>query len=228
MPPFSSHHALDNSNSKAEAAEDIPNLILSLTQQMRKMQSDHAAEMAFLHSSLLSSPNPASLCSHVSSSAYDNFISDPQKLSGCCLTIKPDGSIYSEWLNKLNDILYFVFEKTSKIDDSISLLNALASRSLHPVTHFINSTIPKYLSMSLGVPSSPPNPLSFFHAIQACFSSGNHFQKMALICYWSELVSSTLDGNAPIQDQITNWRKIVSMKHCLKIQDYELEGLFLQ
>ncbi|MBW0469801.1 hypothetical protein O181_009516 [Austropuccinia psidii MF-1] len=151
------------------------------------------------------------------------------EFAGCCLTLKPNGSNYPEWLSKLNYILSFIFENNSKINDSKYLLSAIPSSDHCPVTHFIYATIPKDLSITLGVPDSPPNPLSLFHAIQARFSPGNHFQKLALIRDLSELlVSSALAGNARIQDQITNWRNIFSMKCCLNIQDDELEGLFLQ
>ncbi|MBW0520405.1 hypothetical protein O181_060120 [Austropuccinia psidii MF-1] len=79
MPPCSSHHAADNAESQMERSDDIPNISLSLTQQMRKMQSDHAAEMASLRSSLSSQiPLPHS---HTSPSAYDKFISAYDKFN---------------------------------------------------------------------------------------------------------------------------------------------------
>ncbi|MBW0505177.1 hypothetical protein O181_044892 [Austropuccinia psidii MF-1] len=154
MPPRSSPHAADDTKKFLESAEDIPNIILSLTQQMRKMHPH----------------------SHISS-AYDKFVSDPQS--------------------------------DSKIEDPNSLLASLGSRDLCPVVHFINATLPKDLAMTLGIPSSPPNPLSLFHAIQAFFLPA-------------------LEENKPIQDQITNWQKLFSLKCRLNIQDNKLEGLFLQ
>ncbi|MBW0466507.1 hypothetical protein O181_006222 [Austropuccinia psidii MF-1] len=203
MPPRSSHHAADDTESRMEASEDIPNMILSLTQQMRKMQSDHAAEIASLRSSL-SSQIPLAR-SHSSPSAYDKFISDPQKFASRCLTLKHD------------------------VEDSNSLLSVLANRDLCPVIHFLNATLPKDFMMTLGVTSSPPNPLALFRAIQARFSPGNCFQKLSLICDWSDiLVASALDENSLISERITSWRKIFSLKKRLNIQDDELEGLFLQ
>ncbi|MBW0466506.1 hypothetical protein O181_006221 [Austropuccinia psidii MF-1] len=227
MPPRSSRHAADDTESRMEASEDIPNMILSLTQQMRKMQSDHAAEIASLCSSL-SSQIPLAH-SHSSPSAYDKFISDPQKLASRCLTLKHDGSNYADWLNEINDILSFVFDNDSKVKDSNSLLSVLANRDLRPVIHFLNSTLPKDFMMTLGVTSSPPNPLALFRAIQARFSPGNRFQKLSLIRDWSDiLVASALDENSLISECITSWQKIFSLKKRLNIQDDELEGLFLQ
>ncbi|MBW0536547.1 hypothetical protein O181_076262, partial [Austropuccinia psidii MF-1] len=227
MPPRSSCHAADDTDSRMEASEDIPNMILSLTQQMRKMQSDHAAEIASLRSSL-SSQMPLAR-SHSSPSAYDKFISDPQKFASRCLTLKHDGSNYADWLNEINDILSFVFDNDSKVKDSNSLLSILANRDLRPVIHFLNATLPKDFIMTLGVTSSPPNPLALFCAIQARFSPGNRFQKLSLIRDWSDiLVASALDENSLISERITSWRKIFSLKKRLNIQDDELEGLFLQ
>ncbi|MBW0492090.1 hypothetical protein O181_031805 [Austropuccinia psidii MF-1] len=94
MPPCSSRHAADDTESRMEASEDIPNMILSLTQQMRKMQSDHAAKIASLHSSL-SSQMPLAR-SHSSPSAYAKYISDPQNFASRCLTLKHDGSNYAD------------------------------------------------------------------------------------------------------------------------------------
>ncbi|MBW0486949.1 hypothetical protein O181_026664 [Austropuccinia psidii MF-1] len=209
MPPHSSRHAADNAESCMEGSEDIPNMILSLTQQMRKMQSDHAAEIASLHSSL-SSQIPLTR-SHTSPSAYDRFISDPQKFASCCLTLKHDGSNYADWLNEINDILSFVFDNNSKVEDSNSLLSILSNRDLRPVFHFLNATLPKDFVMTLGLTSSPPSPLALFHAIQARFSP-----------------ASALDENSLISDHITSWCKIFSLKKRLNIQDDQLEGLFLQ
>ncbi|MBW0533834.1 hypothetical protein O181_073549 [Austropuccinia psidii MF-1] len=227
MPPRSSCHAADDTESRMEASEDIPNMILSLTQQMRKMQSDHAAKIASLRSSL-SSQMPL-VRSHSSPSAYDKFISDPQKFASRCLTLKHDGSNYADWLNEINNILSFVFDNNSKVEDSNSLLSILANRDLRPVIHFLNATLPKDFMMTLGVTSSPPNPLALFCAIQACFSPGNRFQKLSLICDWSDiLVALALDENSLISERITSWRKIFSLKKQLNIQDDKLEGLFLQ
>ncbi|MBW0493410.1 hypothetical protein O181_033125 [Austropuccinia psidii MF-1] len=210
MPPCSSCHAANNADSQMEGSEDILNMIFSLTQQMRKMKSDHSAKIASLCSSLSSQiPLPRS---HTSPSAYDKFISDPQKFA-----------------SRYQQLLSFVFDNNSKVKDSNSLLSILSNRDLRPVIHFLNATLPKYFMMTLGVTSSPPNPLALFCAIQAHFSPGNRFQKLSLIQDWSNiLVASALDENSLISDHITSWRKNFSLKKRLKIQDDELEGLFLR
>ncbi|MBW0552322.1 hypothetical protein O181_092037 [Austropuccinia psidii MF-1] len=195
MPPCSSLHAANDSNSLMEGSEDILNMILSLTQQMRKMQSDHSPKIASMRSSLSSQiPLPRS---HTSPSAYDKFISDLQN--------------------------------NSKVKDSNSLLSILSNRDLRPVIHFLKATLAKDFMMTLGVTSSPPNPLASFRAIQARFSPGNCFQKLSLIRDWSYiLVASALDENSLISDHITSWRKNFSLKKRINIQDDKLEGLFLQ
>ncbi|MBW0584052.1 hypothetical protein O181_123767 [Austropuccinia psidii MF-1] len=80
MPPCSSCHTTNNSKSRMEGSEDMPNMILSLTQQMQKIQSNHATEIASLQSSFTSSQLPLP-CSHSSSSSYEKFVYDLQKFA---------------------------------------------------------------------------------------------------------------------------------------------------
>ncbi|MBW0466466.1 hypothetical protein O181_006181 [Austropuccinia psidii MF-1] len=219
------HSKEDN---KPSTSEDLVALVHSLMQRIDSLTSARARDLAKLQSYCSQTPS-SSTSSQSHSSAYNKSLQAPHCLADYSPTLLPNGANYPFWLEALNTTLCYVFELDTPIHDSPALLAGWPCSKNQAIARYLSASLHPNVLTTIGIEPLSRNATTFFNAVQQRFSPSNCFQKLMVV----QEFANTFAGF--ILDSPKSSTKVVDFFHqhfaqlaCLKINNDELEGLFVQ